>query len=516
MGKKSLRKSIAANPLFIFFIILVLMSSISSIAMLSYHHSQKPDAQQSDIPRRSQDAQGQIKDAIANSSSTKTIPKNASPEKSSTEKPSVAVTPAEKGDTHSKHDKSEDEQHETGAKVQGGHSGAESGDDSSERHGTDSEKDHDSSKGSHTDNADEEESDSDVDKKHEGRHKGNKHAAHHHEDSEDLSADPEDDESSTEKGKHGRKKSGKHQHHHQHGKKTASSSSSSSSGEESSSSSNKPAPESGNAYVNVKLGDVTIVTAYYRIESKHSDDEYDHWISNIMSITDPMIIFTSEDLAPNLKRQRAHSKDLTKIVIQPLSESLMGTNYSREFWNGEFKKDPEAFRHKSVELYWIWNEKPNWLKQAVEMNPFHSSFFAWVDIGYLRENKNKYKGKQMVVRLPATIKDHEVMLLNVNTYKIKDMDPSALLHDNRVGGNFIGGRAEVCMCGCLWMCGCAGVYVRVRVSERVLHVCGGRDFCRSMCVRVIVIVFLGLHTHAHARVFSVLEHNGCAQSSVFV
>ncbi len=405
--------------------------------MLSYHHSQKPDDQRSDTPRRSQDAQGQIKDAVANSSSAKTVA-SISPGKSGLEKSSIAVTPAPKKDLDSSH-KPQDV-HETGANVQGVHSGADSGDDS-QKHDMDSGNEHHSSKSSHTENTDEEASDSDMDNKHEGKRKNNKHASH--EDSEDQPAgDSEDDGSSTEKGKHSRKKSNKHHHHHKHGKKTTTTS-------EAESSSNKPAPESGNAYVNVKLGEVTIVTAYYRIESKHSDDEYDHWISNILSITDPMIIFTSEDLAPNLKRQRAHSKDITKIVIQPLSQSLMGTNFTREFWNGEFKKDPEAFRHKSVELYWIWNEKPNWLKQAVDMNPFHSSFFVWVDIGYLRENKNKYKGKQMIVRIPATITDHQVMLLNVNTYKIKDMDPTALLHDNRVGGNFIGGRAEVSECGCM-------------------------------------------------------------------
>lgn len=33
------------------------------------------------------------------------------------------------------------------------------------------------------------------------------------------------------------------------------------------------------------------------------------------------------------------------------------------------------------------------------------------------------------------------MFLNVNKFKSKDLSPSSILHDNRVGGNFIGGRA---------------------------------------------------------------------------
>lgn len=34
------------------------------------------------------------------------------------------------------------------------------------------------------------------------------------------------------------------------------------------------------------------------------------------------------------------------------------------------------------------------------------------------------------------------MFLNVNKYKYKDLSPTSILHDNRVGGNFIGGRAD--------------------------------------------------------------------------
>lgn len=34
------------------------------------------------------------------------------------------------------------------------------------------------------------------------------------------------------------------------------------------------------------------------------------------------------------------------------------------------------------------------------------------------------------------------MFLNVNKYKYKDLSPTSILHDNRVGGNFIGGHPD--------------------------------------------------------------------------
>jgi len=57
----------------------------------------------------------------------------------------------------------------------------------------------------------------------------------------------------------------------------------------------------------------------------------------------------------------------------------------------------------------VWNEKANWLKEAVDMNLFSSSFFAWIDIGYLREKEDsRFKGKQLIKRLPHLITEKQV------------------------------------------------------------------------------------------------------------
>ena len=42
---------------------------------------------------------------------------------------------------------------------------------------------------------------------------------------------------------------------------------------------------------------VTIVTAYYRMNSKHSHEEYLSWMSNFLTLQDCMVIFTQPDLA---------------------------------------------------------------------------------------------------------------------------------------------------------------------------------------------------------------------------
>ena len=40
----------------------------------------------------------------------------------------------------------------------------------------------------------------------------------------------------------------------------------------------------------------TIVTAYYKMRSKHSYEEYVSWISNMLTFTDCMVIFTEQKL----------------------------------------------------------------------------------------------------------------------------------------------------------------------------------------------------------------------------
>ena len=40
----------------------------------------------------------------------------------------------------------------------------------------------------------------------------------------------------------------------------------------------------------------TIVTAYYKMRSKHSHEEYISWMSNMLTFRDCMVIFTEENL----------------------------------------------------------------------------------------------------------------------------------------------------------------------------------------------------------------------------
>ena len=136
-------------------------------------------------------------------------------------------------------------------------------------------------------------------------------------------------------------------------------------------------------------------------------------------------------MASKVEGLRAHALDKTKIISIELTETLMATAYNEDFWIKQHEMDPEADIHPDFRLYWIWNEKANLLKKALDMNPFNSDFFAWVDIGYFRTKE--YLGQKMIGSIPDDLKRDQDLLLDVS---------SLVNGQNYIGGGFIGGFVE--------------------------------------------------------------------------
>ena len=171
----------------------------------------------------------------------------------------------------------------------------------------------------------------------------------------------------------------------------------------------------------------TIVTAYFPIPSKHQKENYQKWMQNFLSLHDAMVIFTDASSASFIKNLRAHATKKTYIIIQRLEDTKTAKLFDEAFWKKQFEKDPEKKIHRDYRLYWIWNEKTNWLNKVVEANPFNSTFFAWVDIGYFRTPK--YNFQRMIKKIPSSLHHNQVLMLWP-------------YEDYMVGGGFIGGYAS--------------------------------------------------------------------------
>eukprot|EP00934_Nitzschia_sp_Nitz4_P002977 Nitzschia sp. Nitz4//scaffold322_size40381//31915//33057//NITZ4_007568-RA/size40381-processed-gene-0.36-mRNA-1//1//CDS//3329547851//2967//frame0 len=138
----------------------------------------------------------------------------------------------------------------------------------------------------------------------------------------------------------------------------------------------------------------TVVTGYFRVRSKFSPEKYDGWMKNMLSLQDPMIIFTHADVIDQIKQLRSHALDRTVIVPLDIDQLPYGTLYSKEFWQDQLERDPEIKRHKSYELFWIWLSKSYLVSQAIRLNVFQSDLFMWSDIGCFRDNA--FNSKTMI------------------------------------------------------------------------------------------------------------------------
>ena len=139
----------------------------------------------------------------------------------------------------------------------------------------------------------------------------------------------------------------------------------------------------------------TIVTAYFQIESKHTREEYRKWIGNFLSLQDAMVIFTDSESAAWIRQNREGKGRKTLVVETNLSELYVSKLYPTSFWEHQLSLDMEKETHKGFELFQVWLNKPFFVTEAIQLNPFQSEIFAWSDIGCYREKT--YNGKKWLL-----------------------------------------------------------------------------------------------------------------------
>lgn len=157
---------------------------------------------------------------------------------------------------------------------------------------------------------------------------------------------------------------------------------------------------------NMKSHPNTIVTAYFRVSSKHSSQNYDLWMKNFLSLQDPMVVFTQPELFMQIKNFRSHALDRTVIILMELEDIPIGSLYSTEFWMDQLDRDPEKGKHRSYELFWIWLNKCWCTTEAIRLNFFDSDLFLWSDIGAFREGNYNYK---TLILHPEQVPPHEMI-----------------------------------------------------------------------------------------------------------
>jgi len=186
----------------------------------------------------------------------------------------------------------------------------------------------------------------------------------------------------------------------------------------------------------LKYGDATIVTAFFKDESRFSHAQCSSWMYNLLSLQDPMIIFTTADMEYKVYSLRKHASNRTQVIVTTLEDTEMVRRYGMKFWEDQRNADPEKDLHQDVSVYIVWNEKVSFLRRAVLMNPFYSSIFVWAGMHGLRTSSYNY---QRVITDATPFLGDKVFMLDMTKFTRHVLYDIFRENTNRVSGFMFGG-----------------------------------------------------------------------------
>lgn len=133
---------------------------------------------------------------------------------------------------------------------------------------------------------------------------------------------------------------------------------------------------------------VTLVTAWFPANAKHSAQEYEMWMRSFLTkIETPVVVYTTNEWAVRIPRD-APAMVITRYASAFDVPPLAGLE--SEYNGHQHALDPEKAIHNG-DLYAIWNAKTWLLNRVAQMNPFGSNYFFWQDIGGFRNPNHTFR-----------------------------------------------------------------------------------------------------------------------------
>ncbi|CAF1486070.1 unnamed protein product [Adineta steineri] len=132
----------------------------------------------------------------------------------------------------------------------------------------------------------------------------------------------------------------------------------------------------------------TVVIVYFPLsKSKQSKVKYQSWIENLLGFCQlSIIIYTSIEYPPILP-QLPRNKSLMTHFIMEYNSSFQIPSVKKliPIFEQQYPSDPERAYH-SIGLYAVWCAKPFILNRSVELNPFRTKYFVYIDAGAFRSS----------------------------------------------------------------------------------------------------------------------------------
>ena len=196
------------------------------------------------------------------------------------------------------------------------------------------------------------------------------------------------------------------------------------------------------------MDDITIVSALFSLKKNkyNSMDIYKFWGSNLLcNLNKNFVIFTDEENYDFICSLRTNElKEKTRIIKTKIEDFYMYNHI--EYLKKDLIRDQQQHIH-NVDLYLIWNEKLNFIKKAIDLNFFNSSYYAWCDIGCVRNSLYPELYLKNFPNLSNIIED-KIYMTNVDCdfveYNFKNpYDDKYLYTNGTICGAFFIGRKEL-------------------------------------------------------------------------
>jgi len=129
---------------------------------------------------------------------------------------------------------------------------------------------------------------------------------------------------------------------------------------------------------------LTIVTAFFAIADRHrnrSAHDYYAWMGRFLPfIRWPMVVYCDAQSVAAIKRMRGRKPTVYRVT--DLREF-----FAHRYRSAVLAQAKHTNRHFPADLFMVWHEKANFMRRAIDENPYRSEMFFWCDAGFFRPHK---------------------------------------------------------------------------------------------------------------------------------
>lgn len=184
-----------------------------------------------------------------------------------------------------------------------------------------------------------------------------------------------------------------------------------------------------------KTVEATVVTALYSIPGRVPFQQRKLSLKQFLTETTcQTVVFTEPSLATELADCRKGLEDRTQIVVLEQKRWISLNRYIPTLWTQQVKQDPELSLNRTVEQFQFGYEKKEFMVKAIDMNPFKSHDFVWME-----PQLTNLSWTDVAFPVASKIPTDKLLLANPKPFTADDLASSYFKGKNRVDNTVLAG-----------------------------------------------------------------------------